>query len=326
MLQTYDSAVERYMREIGTITRIPPEREIALSNIIQSGADGDVVDTAVDELVMANLLLVIHCIKRFTGFLRVPEARISYMDLVAEGNVALITAARHFDSSFGRESPPLRFSSYACKIIERRMRRAIKQSRFIHIPEGHFAKWSQVKTLQSQQGESISQRAMRGQLGISTTMLEFVKTSMCSGTSSLEDLHPDEEGLHWSECIPTPEAECITSHVGRRDMRAYLETELEALPKRTQDMIRMRYLQNAQLEDLSLKFGISRERCRQVCDHGLKQLRRRLIKHRDKIGVVVPPESPSKPAQVGPARMGPAWFKCSANMLTDIQVANVNAA
>jgi RNA polymerase sigma factor (sigma-70 family) len=258
--------------------------------MVQSDAHGEIIEAAVDELVHGNMLLVVHCVKRFTGYLRSSDCRMSIMDLVAEGNIALIKAAQTFDAYHGEEgSAPVRFSSYACKVIEGRMRRAIKQSRFIHIPEGHFTQWSRVKELQAQYGDDLSNRALSWELGLSMNMVNFVKTSMGSGTGSLEDMQYDEDGLHWSERIADKHAVGQAEQVGGSDMRDYLETQMEALPERTRRMLSMLYLQDVTptLEDLSQEFGVSRERCRQVCHQGLRQLRRRMTAHAEKIGVTV---------------------------------------
>ena len=73
-------------------------------------------------------------------FLDSPAVNITRMDLIAEGNIALMTAARNYDSDYISKptGQGVRFSSYACGIIRNRMRRALKMARLIHIPEQHF--------------------------------------------------------------------------------------------------------------------------------------------------------------------------------------------
>lgn len=297
-MQSCDSALDRYIREIAKYPRLTPEREAELSRIVQGDSHRERIEAAVDELVTGNLLLVVHCAKDFLGYLGSADCRMAVMDLVAEGNIALMRAAETFDAYHGGEAgAPIRFSSYACKVIESRMRRAIKQSRFIHVPEGHFTQWSRLKEIRDAHGDGLCDRALSWELGISMNMVGFVKASMGSGTCSLEDLQTEDDGLHWSERFPGDDGGGVAAAVERADLRAFIAGEMQALPDRTRRMLTMLYLDETDptLEELSREFGVSRERCRQVCQQGLDQLRRRLSARADRIGVL--PLAGARPAR-----------------------------
>ena len=279
---------EIYLREISAYQRIEPEREIELSKIIQHSEDEAEKERAVEELINSNLRLVVHCIKDFEKRLNSSSARLTRMDLIAEGNIGLMKAARRFNASFvddegesDLQKSSIRFSTYACKCIKNRMRRALKLSRFIHIPEHHFSYWTKMKTVYDDYGEDISDAMMREHLDVSADVVELLKQSAGSKTCMLEDLSSqDNEGGGWHDFIPNTSATCPATETGRNDLRDFLFSEMQKLPPRTRNMLSLMYFsehRNTTLKDLSRKYGISSERCRQVCAQGIERLRRQMM-------------------------------------------------
>jgi len=286
MSQTHN-AYEIYMKDISQYPRINPAKEVELSNIIQNSEIAQNREKAIDQLIHANLLLVVHCLKDFEKRLGSPSARITRMDLIAEGNIGLMKAARRFNATHNdngegeiTNSSPIRFSTYACKCIKNRMRRALKLARFIHIPEHHFGYWSKMESLKSDNESAISDESMRKQLDVSKDVMDLLKQSSSSKTCMLEDLSSREnEGGGWTEFIPNTSASCPAKETGLKDMRSFLFTEMSKLPPRTQNMLSMMYFNEKKhitLKDLSNKYGISSERCRQVCSQGIERLRRQM--------------------------------------------------
>ena len=292
MVETSDTLYDRYMRDIASFPRITPEREIQLSTTILRSRKARQVESAVHELVQSNLLLVIHCLKEFSKYLESPGVRITTMDLISEGNIGLIKAAHNFDAGgcslpgTNRSDAHIRFSTYACKSIKNAMRRAIKLSRFIHIPEHHFSYWSRMKALRDEHGERLTDDLLERNLGVGPAKLWMLKQSEESGTALLDDLGTaGGEASRWSETMEDPAASCPSDNVEGRDMREYLFAEMEVLPERTQRMLQMMYLDGTAetFSDLARVFGVSKERCRQVCSHGLAVLRQRLQAKRRKV-------------------------------------------
>jgi len=281
------NAYEIYLREISQYPRIDPDREVELSDIIQNSEVSQNQETAIDELIHANLRLVVHCLKDFEKRLSSPSARITRMDLIAEGNIGLMKAARRFNATHTGNNEnqttkisPIRFSTYACKCIKNRMRRALKLARFIHIPEHHFGYWSKMESLKSDCDGQISDESMRKQLDVSEDVMGLLKQSSTSKTCMLEDLSSHEnEGGGWHEFIPNTSATCPAEETGLSDLRSFLFGEMSKLPPRTQNMLSMMYFNDKKhitLKDLSRKYGISSERCRQVCSQGIERLRRQM--------------------------------------------------
>jgi RNA polymerase sigma factor (sigma-70 family) len=278
---TTNDAYDRYLRDISRHERITPQREAELSTIIQSGHNTEQAEAAIEELVNANLRLVIHCLKDFDKFLTSSAICITRLDLIAEGNIGLMDAARRFDAGFSEETTGagVRFSTYACKCIKSRMRRALKLGRFIHIPEHHFTYWSAMDEMRNSYGEALTDDMLTDKLDVSPEVLGMLKQSEGSRTIMLDDMmRDDSDDGYWQDVLPNENSPCPSRETDSRDIRAFLLDQLEALPERTRDMLYSMYFGDSPctLRDLAERYGISSERCRQVCVQGLNALRRQL--------------------------------------------------
>ncbi|MBL7114221.1 MAG: sigma-70 family RNA polymerase sigma factor [Kiritimatiellae bacterium] len=294
---TTDVLYDNYMQDIVRYPRITSEREAELSAIIRHGNDEDAADAAVNELVEANLLLVVHCMKEFLKFLDSPGARLTHMDLISEGNIGLVRAARNYNAnctSTSITSNHARFSTYACKSIKNAMRRAIKLSRFIHIPEHHFRYWTRMRELEETYGEELSDSVLQRNLEVGNAKLQMLKQSQETGTCLLEDLTANEDNGTWSDFIADEQASTPLDEVEGHDLYDFLDSELAYLPERTQAMLRATFLSESPCTyaQLSREHGVSKERCRQVCAQGLAKLRERMEHKRASVtGILQPVET-----------------------------------
>ncbi len=278
-----DSSFGRYLRDISKYPRISLQREHELSCIIREGNNEEQVEAAIEELVNSNLRLVVHCLKDFSGYLSSSGIHISRMDLIAEGNLALINSARKFDSSHGCDEEGgrtrRRFSSYACKSIKCAMRRALMRGRMIHIPEYHFAHWSEIKTLREEYGEMLTDDILASHLDVNNTVLKMIKTSEGTHTCMLEDLVAGDDDGAWESFMPNSQSPSPLEEAQQHDLRSFLFSEIQKLPTRTARMIQSRFMldNNMSLAEMAEEFGVSAERCRQVCCQGLEKLRSQLM-------------------------------------------------
>ncbi len=287
-------AYDRYLNDIAQYPRITPARERELSRIIQICTNAEQVEAAVNELIQSNLRLVIHCQKEFDKHLNSGSARMSALDLIAEGNIGLMKAARNFNTAFhpnGKKpiGTAVRFSTYACKCIKSHMLRAIKKSRFIHIPEHHFSYWTEMDALHRENGERMSDRALQKHMELSEEALSLIKLSARTGVSMLEDLPPAEDDSNWNDFIADDDTALPCEEAETHDLRAFLNEEMESLAPRTRQIIAMLYFNDnaPTLKEISGIFGISSERCRQICMKGLALLRRQLFTRRHGIDPVL---------------------------------------
>lgn len=286
MTEQADLMYERYARDITRFPRISLDRERHLSRLIITSRRARTVDRAVNEMVEANLLLVVHCLKDFARFLEFPNVRITNMDLIAEGNIGLLNAARNFDAErAGGEAGGVRFSTYACKSIKNAMRRALKLSRFIHVPEHHFSYWTRMKALEDEYGHAMEDNALKETLGVNTAKLKMLQQSQESGTTLFEDMSPDSGSGNIYDLIEDEKSENPGVEAERRDLRRFLVEELFHLPLRTRKMLTLIYFDERAMtfSELSGLFGVSKERCRQLCARGLETLRERLVARIDKV-------------------------------------------
>ncbi len=284
---TDSDAYSRYIKDISPYERISPEREVALSMIIQTCTNEEQREAAINELIHSNLRLVVHCQKEFERYRA--SSRISVMDLIAEGNIGLMKAAKNFNSKFdeadGNEAAAVRFSTYACKCIKSHMIRAIKNARFIHIPEHHFGYWSEMENLQREHGDMLSDSELQERMNLSEDALAFIKLSTHSSVCMLEDLAgagSEETDGSWNDFIASENSVNPFEEACSSDMRSFLIRELNSLAPRTREIISMLYFSESAptLRDISSMYGISSERCRQICVQGLNRLREQMFSRR----------------------------------------------
>ncbi len=276
-------AYQRYLKDIAIYPRITPEREQKLADIIQNGKDPVQQEDAVAELIQANLRLVVHCRKEFDKYRG--TARLAPLDLIAEGNVGLMKAARNYQPESrdsDRVTESVRFSTYACKCIKSHMLRAIKKDRFIHIPEHHFSYWTEIENLQRTNNSALSDSDLCACMDLSENALAFIKHSSNSGVCMLEDLGADDNEGGWSEFISSENSICPDEQVGSSDLRSFLLSEMKTLSPRTRQIISMIYFNESSptLKDIAVMFDISGERCRQICVQGLTKLKRQMFARR----------------------------------------------
>ncbi len=280
-------ALETYLHDIGKYPRISQQREQELSSTIQDESMSEQTKTsALQELVEANLRLVFHCLKEFDRYLHQSTVRLSNLDLISEGNIGLLKAAQSYQPAFGDGKRPTRFSTYACKCIKSHMIRAIKKSRFIHIPEHHFTYWSEIEAVRKAADANISDEEIRKKLKVSPEAYALFMHSAESGTCHLEDFgKKDDDSLHWSDYIADEKSLTPYDRIDHEDLRQYLFAAIDELPPRTGKMLSMLYFNESAptLKDLSNLFGVSSERCRQICAQGIQALRKNLMAERPAI-------------------------------------------
>ncbi len=275
----------RYLADISRYERITPEREAELSQVIQTCPNAEQVEAAVSELIHSNLRLVIHCQKEFEKYRA--SSRLNAMDLIAEGNIGLMKAAKKFNSAANdpdgaTDREPIRFSTYACKCIKSHMIRAIKKARFIHVPEHHFGYWGEIEKLQNENGNSLTDSELCDRMDLSGEALACIRMSAGSGICMLEELTSEDSDNSWSDFIASEDSPCPSEEAERHDLRAFLFNEMNSLAPRTKQIITMLYFNESAptLKDLSTMFGISSERCRQICVQGLTSLKRQMFARR----------------------------------------------
>ena len=263
-----DDPVRMYLKEIGKIPLLTPERETYLAEQI---AVGD--KAAKDELIEANLRLVVSIAKRHVG------KGMYFLDLIQEGNLGLIKAVEKFDYSKG-----YKFSTYATWWIRQAITRAIAdQARTIRIPVHmvetiHKVSRTARQLLQTLGREPTTEEIAEG-LNMPNMTADKVREIMkiAQDPVSLETPIGEEEDSHLGDFVEDNESPAPSDSASYSLLREQLCNVLHTLTPREEQVIKLRFgLEDGRprtLEEVGKQFNITRERIRQIEAKALRKLR-----------------------------------------------------
>ncbi len=260
-----DDPVRMYLKEIGTVSLLDAERELMLAEKMSNGDKA-----AKDELVRANLRLVVSIAKRYVG------KGMFFLDLIQEGNLGLMKAVDKFDYRKG-----YKFSTYATWWIRQAITRAIAdQARTIRIPV-HMVetihKLSRVqRQLLQELGHEASAEEIAQHMGMSAEKVrEIMKISQ--DPVSLEMPIGEEEDSHLGDFIEDETTPAPADAAAQRLLREQLNEVLHTLTPREEQVLKLRFgLMDGRmrtLEEVGKEFHITRERIRQIEAKALRKLR-----------------------------------------------------
>lgn len=269
------NSLDHYLEEISRFPLLDSDREAELGRRARAG-DED----AVGELVQSNLRFVVSVAKRYQ------RSGVPLSDLIQEGNLGLVTAARRFDPDQG-----VKFISYAVWWIRQAMLVLLaRQGRAVRVPMNRvtdLAKISRARArLEQELGREpspaelaeetgIELSTLAGLLTVSTAALRLDQPIYDKQVETVMDRFVEETAIGSGEAV---EAELFNSDLHRA---------LDALQPREARVLRLFYgLEGREhtLEEIGQNMGICRERVRQIRDRGLLRLRQGPI-GRDLLGV-----------------------------------------
>lgn len=260
-----DDSVKQYLKEIGTYPLLTAAQELSLAERI---AHGD--QNALQQLIDSNLRLVVSIAKRYSS------QGLPLLDLIQEGNIGLMRAAQKFDFRRG-----FRFSTYATWWIRQAMSRAIAEhSRTIHIPVHVVELIYKVKRISrriyQEEGLEPLPEQIALELGLSKErVLELL--SVADQPVSLDAPVSDDEQYNLSETLEDVTVKSPEEQVTHQMQRSYIEQAMSVLNERERIIIEMRYgLKDGHshsLDDVSVKFQLTRERIRQIEVKALRKMR-----------------------------------------------------
>ena len=260
-----DDPVRMYLKDIGKIPLLDPDREAYLAEKI---AEGD--EAAKNELVEANLRLVVSIAKKYVG------KGMYFLDLIQEGNLGLIKAVEKFDHTKG-----YKFSTYATWWIRQAITRAIAdQARTIRIPVHMVETIHRVsrtsRQLLQEFGREPTIDEIAEKLGMSADKVrEIMKAAQ--DPVSLETPIGEEDDSHLGDFIPDDSSPTPAEAVSYQLLREQLNKVLHTLTPREEMVIKLRFgLEDGRtrtLEEVGREFNITRERIRQIEAKALRKLR-----------------------------------------------------
>ena len=265
-----DDPVRMYLKEIGKVSLLTPEREKELAEIMVNSDDEALKEKAKGELVEANLRLVVSIAKRYVG------RGMFFLDLIQEGNLGLMKAVDKFDYDKG-----YKFSTYATWWIRQAITRAIAdQARTIRIPVHMVETIHKVSRYSRQMLQELGREATADELGDKMGMSadkvrEILK--IAQDPVSLETPIGEEEDSHLGDFIPDVDAPEPAEVASATILREVIERELNTLTPREAHVIKLRFGlydgRTRTLEEVGKEFDITRERIRQIEAKALRKLR-----------------------------------------------------
>ncbi|PSR14413.1 MAG: RNA polymerase subunit sigma [Bacteroidetes bacterium] len=269
-------SLEKYLQEIGKVDLLTPEEEVELAKRIKQGDQA-----ALEKLTKANLRFVVSVAKQYQN------QGLSLSDLINEGNLGLIKAAQRFDETRG-----FKFISYAVWWIRQSILQALaEQSRIVRLPLNKVGSLNKINKAFSELEQEFerepSPEELAEQLEIPT---EEVETTLGVAARHVSMDAPFVEGednslLDVLENTATPDTDAALEY--RESLRREIERSLSTLTERQCDVIKLYFGIGVEhpmsLEDIGDKFGLTRERVRQIKDKAINKLRSanrsKLLKH-----------------------------------------------
>jgi RNA polymerase primary sigma factor len=259
-----DPSLQHYLQMIGKHSLLTKEEEFELARRIREGDK-----EALDRLGNANLRFVVSVAKKFLN------QGLSYMDLIAEGNIGLITAAKRFD-----ERRDFRFISYAVWWIRQAIQKAIaEQTNTVRLPINRSQQAQKIKRkaqeLEQRHKRPIQEDEIAEELQLSTRKMGQIRAASRPMISLDQSIFDDDATL--SDTLVN--AEDLDPEQGfiSDELSFEVSDALELLTPREREIV-MRYyglgdLETSSLEAIGQDINLSRERVRQIRNQALKKMR-----------------------------------------------------
>lgn len=259
-------ALEKYLQEIGREELLTVEEEVELAQKIHRGDK-----RALERLVRANLRFVVSVAKQYQN------QGLSLPDLINEGNLGLIRAAEKFDETRG-----FKFISYAVWWIRQSILQALaEQSRIVRLPLNQSGSLNKINKMQQKFEQEYERRPSIEEIAEGIDLPEEkVEDAMKSNTRHISVDAPfsaDDESntlLDVLEDTSTPDAD---NELVTESLRAEITKALSILKERERQIVEASYGIGAggemTLEEIGAKYGLSRERVRQIKEKAIRRLR-----------------------------------------------------
>ena len=257
--------IRQYLKEIKDIPLLTPEEEIRFARLVRKGDA-----KARKMMIQSNLRLVINIAKRYT------HLGLPIMDLIEEGNMGLMKAVEKFDPRKG-----YRFSTYGAWWVKQYITRAIaNQGKTIRVPVYMVETISRLRKVQEHLTQKLGRKPRTSELAKAMKLpVKKIKeiTEQISRTTSLDAPVGEDDSGEFIDLIedetsvsPVEEFTKVMRHERVKDL-------LEKMNKREQEILSLRFgLQYGvthTLSETAKRFGITRERVRQIENAAMRKLR-----------------------------------------------------
>ncbi|MDH3651654.1 MAG: RNA polymerase sigma factor RpoD/SigA [Saprospiraceae bacterium] len=259
-------SLEKYLQEIGKVDLLTPEEEVDLAKKIKQGDQ-----EALEKLTKANLRFVVSVAKQYQN------QGLSLSDLINEGNLGLIKAAQRFDETRG-----FKFISYAVWWIRQSILQALaEQSRIVRLPLNKVGSLNKINRAFSELEQEFEREPSPEELAeVLEIPTDEVETTLSVAARHVSMDAPFVDGednslLDVLENGNTPNTDTRLEY--NESLRKEIERSLNTLTERQCDVIKLYFGIGVEhpmsLEDIGEKFGLTRERVRQIKDKAINKLR-----------------------------------------------------
>ena len=258
------AALEKYLQEISKETMISAEEEVELAQRIKKGDQ-----KALERLTKANLRFVVSMAKQYQN------QGLSLPDLINEGNLGLLKAAERFDETRG-----FKFISYAVWWIRQSILQAIsEQSRIVRLPLNQVGSVNKINR-EINRFEQLNERRPSVEEIAEKVDLpqDKVDEAMNINGHQISVDAPFVEGEDNSllDVMANADAPMADTSLVEESLRSEIQTALSSLNERERNVVEASYGINQPeltLEEIGSKFGLTRERVRQIKEKAIRKLR-----------------------------------------------------
>jgi RNA polymerase primary sigma factor len=265
-----DTAIRLYLREIGQVKLLTPQEEIQLAARIKKGDK-----KAREHMIKANLRLVVKIARDYEGI------GLPLLDLISEGNIGLMKAVERFDPAKGGK-----LSTYGSWWIKQSIKRALaNQSKTIRLPVHLVDKISKMRRtamkLQEELGREPTDEELADEMGMTAMRVRQMRQAAIR-PASLDAPIGDDDSNNYSDVVQDENATSPYENLEDKTVTGMLQDMVKHLDDREATILRFRFGLDGgsekTLEEVGKKFGVTRERVRQIQNLALKKLRKMIEK------------------------------------------------
>jgi RNA polymerase primary sigma factor len=259
------ASLDRYLAESSKLPMISVEEEIILTRRIREGDQ-----QALDQLTRANLRFVVSVAKQYQ------HQGMGLLDMINEGNLGLMKAARRFDETRG-----FKFISYAVWWIRQSIMQAVsEQSRMVRLPLNKIGALNKIKKMQSQLEQELERSASNSEISESLEMPEKEISTMLGLAGwhmSTDEIFPGNDNLTFSDRLFDPDELKPDGELLKDSLQIEIGRALATLSEREKDVLISFYGIGGTipltLEEIGNAYDLSRERVRQIKEKAVRKLR-----------------------------------------------------
>jgi RNA polymerase primary sigma factor len=265
-----DTAIKLYLREIGQVKLLTPQEEIVLAARIKRGDK-----KAREHMIKANLRLVVKIARDYEGI------GLPLLDLISEGNIGLMKAVERFDPKKGGK-----LSTYGSWWIKQSIKRALaNQSKTIRLPVHLVDKISKMRRvgmkLQEELGREPTDEELADEMDMTAARVRQMRMAAIR-PASLDAPIGDDDSNNFSDVVEDENATSPYGNLEDKTVTGMLQDMVKHLDNREATILRYRFGLDGgaekTLEEVGVKFGVTRERVRQIQNLALRKLRKMIEK------------------------------------------------